>query len=97
MISLEDMVGMSGLTEEEIMAIAEHEHVAPSVATNLAAYLAQDHDGLSKVCAMIIDDIRQAQAAGKVDHESELLHILHHFLREHPQERPTVHPWSSVF
>jgi hypothetical protein len=37
MISLEDMVGMSGLSEEEILAIAEHEHVPPSVATNLGS------------------------------------------------------------
>jgi hypothetical protein len=27
MISLEDCVGLSGLTEEEVLAIAEHEHI----------------------------------------------------------------------
>ncbi|MEM1286222.1 MAG: hypothetical protein ACFB01_07505 [Cohaesibacteraceae bacterium] len=97
MISLDDMVGMSGLSEEEILAIAEHEHVAPSVATGLGAYLSGDHEGLEKVRNMIFDDIRAAQAAGDTGHERELLHVLHHFLREHPQERPNVHPWSSVF
>lgn len=97
MISLEDMVGMSGLTEEEILAIAEHEHVEPSIASGLAAYLSRDHEGLSTVCTMIIDDIRKEQAEGSVDHERDLLHVLHHFLREHPGERPTAHPWSSVF
>ncbi len=97
MISLEDMIGMSGLTEEEILAIAEHEHVSPSVATNYASYLAQGHEGLEQVRNMIIDDIREAQAAGNSSHERELLHVLHHFLRSHPEERPEVHPWSKVF
>jgi hypothetical protein len=31
MISLEDCVGMCGLTKEEVLAIAEHEHV-PEIA-----------------------------------------------------------------
>jgi DNA repair protein RadC len=97
MISLEDMVGMSGLSEEEILAIAEHEQVPPSVATNLGAYLSGNHEGLSRVRDMIIDDIRAAQAAGNVAHERELLHVLHHFLRQNPDERPNVHPWSAVF
>jgi hypothetical protein len=97
MISLEDMVGMSGLSEEEILAIAEHEHVPPSVATNLGSYLSGNHEGLSQVRDMIIDDIRVAQAQGNVAHERELLHVLHHFLRLNPDERPNVHPWSAVF
>jgi DNA repair protein RadC len=97
MISLEDMVGMSGLSEEEILAIAEHEHVSPSVATNLGSYLSGNLEGLSQVRDMIIDDIRVAQAQGNVAHERELLHVLHHFLRENPDERPNVHPWSAVF
>lgn len=97
MISLEDMVGMSGLSEKEILAIAEHEHIPPSVATNLGAYLSSDHTGLSRVRDMIIDDIRIAQAERNVAHERELLHVLHHFLRENPDERPDAHPWSTLF
>jgi hypothetical protein len=97
MISLEDMVGMSGLSEEDILAIAEHEHMAPSVAASLGAYLSSDHEGLSRVRDMIIDDIRVAQASGETEHERELLHVLHHFLRQHPDERPEVHPWSQLF
>lgn len=97
MISLDDMVGMSGLSEEEILAIAEHENLPPSVATNLASYLSSSHKGLASARDMIIDDIRGAQASGNAEHERELLHVLHHFLRENPAERPDVHPWSSVF
>jgi hypothetical protein len=46
---------------------------------------------------MIFDDIRKAQRDGDVKHERDLLHVLHHFLRDHPDERPQVHPWSAVF
>lgn len=97
MISLDDMVGMSGLSEEDVLAIAEHEDLPPSLAASMASYLSSDHEGLAKVRDMIFDDIRQAQANGDVEHERALLHVLHHFLRDHPDERPEVHPWSSLF
>ena len=97
MISLDDMIGMSGLSEEEILAIAEHEHMPPSVAANLAAYLNDTQRGLTQVRDIIIDDIRSAQLAGDTAHARELLHTLHHFLRQHPDAVPPVHPWSSVF
>jgi hypothetical protein len=25
-----------------------------------------------------------------------LLHVLHHFLKTHPEARPSVHPWSKI-
>ena len=36
MITLEDCVGLCGLTEEEVLAIAEHEHLTEIAATALA-------------------------------------------------------------
>ena len=96
MISLDDMVAMSGLTEEEILAIAEHEHVGESVAAGIAAYLAGSDQGLREVGLMIIDDIRKAQADGATGRLRELLHVLHHFLRQHPDAAPHVHPWSRL-
>ena len=96
MISLEDCIAMSGLTEEEILAIAEHEHLSEAVACGLAQYLTEKPGGNITVRDMIIDDIRAAQSAGDQGHVRELLHILHHFLRSHPDACPDVHPWSSV-
>jgi hypothetical protein len=39
MITLEDCIGLCGLTEEEVLAIAEHEHLPEIAATALAQYL----------------------------------------------------------
>jgi hypothetical protein len=55
---------LSGLTEEEILAIAEHEHMPEAVATGLASYLSKNAKGLDAVRNMIIDGIRDAQARG---------------------------------
>jgi hypothetical protein len=39
MITLGDCVALCGLTEEEVLAIAEHEHVPEIAAAALAEYL----------------------------------------------------------
>jgi hypothetical protein len=97
MISLEDCIGMCGLSEEEILAIAEHEHVPEIIAAGLASYLSDADKGLDAVRDMIIDDIRAAERRADKAHVLELLHVLHHFLHSHPAARPAVHPWSSAF
>ena len=95
MICLEDCIAMCGLTEEEVLAVAEHEHVPEIVAASLAQYLLRQHHGAEKIREMIIDDVRAAQARGDSARTQTLLHVLHHFLREHPEalnaaSRPTV-------
>ena len=97
MITLEDCVALCGLSEEEVLAIAEHEHLPEMAAAALAAYLVHQEHGLEKVRDMISDDIRAAQARGDKEHVLVLLHVLHHFLRTHPDLRPEQHPWSRVF
>ena len=98
MITLEDCVGLCGLTEEEVLAIAEHEHLPEIAATALAAYLLSKEHGSEKVLKMIVDDIRQAQfISGDKEHVVTLLHVLHHFLKTHPEARPSHHPWSKRF
>lgn len=96
MITLEDCIALSGLSEEEILAIAEHEHIPAGAAVAMARYLSKAAGGVEVVCTMIIDDIRAAQASGNRDHTRELLHILHHYLRAHPEAQPRVHPWSRA-
>ena len=97
MITLEDCLGLCGLTEEEVLAIAEHEHLPEIAATALAAYLSSQRHGREKVLDMIVDDIRQAQIRSDKEHVVTLLHVLHHFLKTHPEARPSDHPWSRRF
>jgi hypothetical protein len=98
MITLEDCIGLCGLTEEEVLAIAEHEHLPEIAATALGQYLLSLERGTVKVRDMIVDDIRHAQLnGGNKEHVLTLLHVLHHFLKMHPEARPSVHPWSKRF
>lgn len=67
------------------------------VATALAEYLLCQEHGTEKVRNMIVDDIRQAQVRGDRNHVLALLHVLHHFLKTHPEAKPSQHPWSKRF
>ena len=97
MITLEDCVALCGVTEEEVLAIAEHEHIPEIAATALAQYLTYQDHGEEKIRDMIVDDIRASQARNERQRVLALLHVLHHFLRAHPAARPQQHPWSSRF
>jgi hypothetical protein len=97
MISLEDCVALSGLTEAQVLAIAEHEHVPEIAATALAQYLSNQEHGMEKIRDMIVDDIRQAQQRQDKAHVLTLLHALHHFLKSHPEVCPPQHPWSKLY
>ena len=86
MITLEECVAFCGLTEQEVLAIAEHEHIPEIAATSLAEYLSHQEHGAEKVRDMIVDDIRASQTRNDKEHVVTLLHVLHHFLRTHPQK-----------
>jgi hypothetical protein len=98
MITLEDCIGFCHLTEEEVLAIAEHEHLPEIAAAALAQFLLSQEHGSERVRNMIIDDIRQAQITdGNEGKVLMLLHVLHHFLKAHPEAKPSDHPWSKLF
>jgi hypothetical protein len=98
MITLKDCVGLCGLTEEEVLAIAEHEHLPEIIATALGQHLLSQQHGSEKIRDMIVDDIRHAQLIrGNKEQVLMLLHILHHYLKTHPEARTPTHPWSTRF
>lgn len=84
MISIEDIVAFSGLSREEVLAIAEHEHVPEVAACALAECLMQQEHGPERIREMIVEDIRDAERRGDREHARMLLHVLHHFVRAHP-------------
>ena len=85
MISLEDCIGLCGLTEAEVLAIAEHEHIPEIAAAALASYLLHEQHGSEKIRDMIGDDIRNALDRRDMAHASELVAALRHFLADHPE------------
>ncbi len=87
MITLDDCIAFSGLTEAEVLAIAEHEHVPEIAAAALAEYLLKQRHGPDKIHAMIVEDIRSALQRGDREHARELFAALRHFLETHPDQR----------
>ncbi|MGB0661059.1 MAG: hypothetical protein ACPGNV_12900 [Mangrovicoccus sp.] len=84
MINIDDVIGMTDLTSEEIEAIAEHEHITPANAAMLAEYLMHEHHGEAKVHDMICDDIREALHKKDLAHARELYSTLKHYIETHP-------------
>ena len=78
---------MSGLDEQEVLAIAEHEHMPAIAAAAMGRYLLNQPDGAVKIRDMIRDDINDALARGDSNHASELVMVLRHFLNTHPEAR----------
>jgi hypothetical protein len=97
MITMEDCIALCGLTEQEVLAIVEHEHIPEIVASALASDLLSQEDGAEKIRDIIVDDIREAQFRGNRKHILTLLHVLHHFLRRYPEATLSHHPWSTCF
>jgi hypothetical protein len=85
MITLEDCIGLCGLSEAEVEAVSEHEHIPEIAAAALAQWLLNQPDGSNQIRKMIIDDIHRALDAGQVKHAAGLFSALRHFLGEHPE------------
>lgn len=99
MITLEDCLTFCGLTEDEVQAIAEHEHVPEMAAAALAQYLSETPGGCERIRAMILYDIADARRHDRRDHAHELIGVLRHFLETHPdvcrvplRHRADAHP-----
>lgn len=84
MISLEDCIGLCGLAEAEVRALAEHERIAEIHAAALGQCLLGQPDGCRKIGAMIADGVNWAVLHGDRRHAEELLATLERFVGTHP-------------
>jgi hypothetical protein len=84
-LSLEDCIALCGLSEDEVLAIAEHEHVPEVVAAELGNYLVQTPQGEMRIKSIIRDDIREARLRGDRKHELALKLLLREFVLQHPR------------
>jgi hypothetical protein len=85
MLSVEDCIALSELSEEEVAAIAEHEHLPDIVAAELGNYLVHTPGGVACIRRYILDDIDAARTRGDFRHAAALKLVLRHFIEEHAE------------
>ena len=71
MITIQDCIELSELTEEEILAIAQHEGIPEMAAVELGNYLVHTAEGEQRIKTMILDDILEAQRGGHLQRVPE--------------------------
>ena len=84
MITLDDIMDMTGLTHAEIEAIALHESLPEVSAATLADRMMQAHHGPQAVLRMISEDIRAALGRDDLPEARRLYAVLHDFVQNHP-------------
>jgi hypothetical protein len=84
MLTLEDCIALSELTEEEIDAISEHERIPEVAALEYGNYLIHTPDGVPAIKRIILDDIDRARARDDLKHALALKLVLRHFVQTHP-------------
>ena len=85
MLTIDDCIAFSGLTEAEIAAIAEHEHIPFTAAAELGRCLCCAEHGLDTVRTMILDDIWAARRREDSTHVRDLYRTLDDFARNHAE------------
>ena len=88
MLSLQDCIDFSDLSEDEIEAIAEHEHLPEIVAAELGATLLQSTSGLCLIKLYLLENIELARATGHFDKAARLEALYDRFNRDHPGADP---------
>lgn len=84
MLTREDCLALCDLSEEEIAAIMEHEHMPELCAMEFGHYLIETAGGQTVLRRLILDDIRAAETRGDHEHASRLKLLLYRFGRNHP-------------
>ncbi len=84
MLTYEDCLELSDLTEEEIEAISEHEHLPEMAALELGSYLVHTPEGVPMIKRIILEDIEDANRRGHVEKVLQLKLVLKHFVDTHP-------------
>jgi len=87
MLSLGDCIAMSGLTEEEVAIVAEHEHLPMMVAAELGYTLLKTPKGVFTLRRYIAEVLEQAKLAGNRDKAKHIDCVLTRFNAAHPPRR----------
>ena len=84
MLSLKDCIGLSNLSDAEVAAIAEHEHVPEIVAAEIGCDLVNTAAGCLVIRRYIRENLRHAKAQHMDGKAKALGLLLRRFDRLHP-------------
>jgi hypothetical protein len=84
MLTFKDCLEFCELTEEEIEAISEHEHVPEIVAAELGQALLKSGRGVAEIKRFILEEIERARACGQAAKAGRLEEVYRHFDAAHP-------------
>lgn len=85
MLSLQDCCDFCSLSEDEVAAIAEHEHLPEVAAAGCGQELLQSAAGIFRLHDFIRDDIGVARLHGDTAHACHLEAVLSGFEHSHPE------------
>lgn len=83
MITLKDCCDFCALTEDEVDAIAEHEHMPQISAAEFGGSLLQSEQGISEIHRFIREDITNAKLHDHPAKAIKLERVLAHFTETH--------------
>ena len=84
MLCLEDCLDFSELDNDEVEAIAEHEHIPLICAAELGCELLKTPVGVMQLHTMVLDDFNNALEHGHIEHANELARTYQHLRDTHP-------------
>lgn len=95
MLTYNDCLGLSGLTQEEVSALARIKHLPEVVALEMGWNLCRTPEGAGTIRRMILDDIEAACRRGDARAAAKLGLVLHHFLEDHHVEDAPAEPQAE--
>ncbi len=84
MLTYYDCVGLTDLEEDEIEAIAQHEHVPEMIAAELGCFLVHDPTGIPRIQQILREDIENACLHGHPLQAAHWQQVLNNFSTNHP-------------
>ncbi len=83
MLTIEDCLRMCRLSEDELAAEVDHEHLPDVIALEMSNYLCIAADGQRRLSCMIAIDIEAARAHGNLAHAAKLRRVLQQFIERY--------------
>ena len=84
MICLEDCLDFSDLDNDEIEAIAEHEHIPLICAAEMGCELLKTPTGLVQLHTMVLEDFNHAVECGQTERAGRWALVYQHLQATHP-------------